>query len=94
MKQEWVNIKLKKRKILLKWRKLNSPYEVGKNGFRLSDLPQDKEGWIDGRLYRPFAYDLVLIQTQSRVKPGWWNGQAWEGLRIKDDDEIICWKIQ
>lgn len=81
-----------KRERSQKWKKFPPPYEVGKDGFTYKDLPKDKEGWVDTHIYRPMPYDLVEIQTQKKIKHGWWDGQKWIGHRLREHDELLYWK--
>lgn len=75
-----------------KWSKKEPPYEIGKDGFGVKDVKTNEEGWTDAKLFRPYPYDLVAMQTQRKIIPGWWTGQKWEGLRLRDGDKILFWK--
>ncbi len=58
--------------------------------------PYTKNEWtpIQGGA-RPPPYQLVEIAlSNGKSKPGWWSGYAWEGRRIKPDDEITAFKIR
>ena len=63
---------------------------------RYSDIPMDKEHWITDLTYRPIPFDLLYLKIKDllKVKAGWWNGEAWQGLRLKQEDEVIAWKRQ
>jgi hypothetical protein len=82
----------KTKKVFAKWRYQEPPYQVGKDGFRFTDLKTDYDGWIDAKWVYPFPYDLVFIKTQEKTKPGWWTGYSWEGLRITPEDVPLYWK--
>jgi hypothetical protein len=75
-----------------KWTTLSPPYEVGRDGFHWKDLMPDIYGWLAADYVRPLIYELVHMRTQDKVLPGWWNGQFWEGLRLKESDKVILWK--
>lgn len=76
------------------WKKMKPPYQLEKDGFRISDLKKDCEGWVDSMVYLPANYDLVLMRTNVRTIAGWWNGMAWEGLHLRPADKIVCWKLK
>lgn len=50
---------------------------------------------------KPADYELVLL-TIRRTCPikgviereivGWWNGWDWDGARLMDEDQVLCWK--
>lgn len=43
---------------------------------------------------RPSPYVLLLLKLEdNHVKRGWWTGQAWDGLRVMEEDVVIQWKI-
>lgn len=75
------------------WKNLPPPYEIEKDGFKMSDVKKDSEGWADASLYHPIPYDLVFMQTEKKSKPGWWTGQHWEGSRLVIEDKIFYWKL-
>jgi hypothetical protein len=60
---------------------------------RYSDVPT-KEGWVDTIKYLPLAFDIMHLRIKGkfRLASGWWNGQNWEGLRLRKDDRITAWK--
>lgn len=61
---------------------------------RYSDLPTDDAGWIMGKQYRPYPFDLVFLKIAGKFRPvsAWWTGAEWQGLRLKKEDKIINWK--
>ena len=76
-----------------RWKKKNPPYEIGKDGFGVKDVIKNGRGWSDVNVCRPHPYDLVRIMLQShREKTGWWTGQFWEGLRLKEGETPLFWK--
>lgn len=76
-----------------RWHFRKPPYQVGKDGFRHQDLVADFEGgWIDAERYYPCSYDLVIMKTDNREIPGWWNGFHWEGRKLKEEEKVKFWK--
>jgi hypothetical protein len=75
-----------------RWKYCQPPYEIGKDGFRITDIEKNMDGWVDANIYHPIPYDLVLLQTEKKNKPGWWTGQHWEGLRLLAEDRVYYWK--
>jgi hypothetical protein len=74
------------------WTSKKPPYEIGKDGFGMKDLVKDYDGWVDAKTYRPYPYDLVHMMMPRKTIRGWWTGQKWEGLRLKEEDKILHWK--
>lgn len=62
--------------------------------YRYSDIPTDEYKWVYNLLYKPIPFDLLHLKLNEtlKVKSGWWNGEDWEGLRLKTDEKIIAWK--
>jgi hypothetical protein len=62
--------------------------------YKYSDVPTDADKWVFDLTFRPIAYDLLYLKVKGafRIKSGWWNGDLWEGLRLKPDDTILAWK--
>lgn len=60
---------------------------------KYSDVPF-VNGWIPVGLYYPIPYDLLYLRIKGACKllTGWWNGKAWEGLRIAKDAIVMAWK--
>lgn len=56
-------------------------------------LPGGKTAWQPiGEIY-PRPFDLVEIKTENQIKPGWWDGRKWVGLRIKPSDTLNSWRV-
>lgn len=55
---------------------------------------QDIDGWVDPALWLPFPYDIVWLKTETRIKPGWWTGTSWDGLRLKPEEKVLYWKYK
>lgn len=81
-----------KKKVPLAWIKKKPPYTVGKDGFNYSNVKFDPGGWAEEKRFRPFPYDLVKIKTTDHFRTGWWNGNNWDGLRLKPDEKVLYWK--
>lgn len=61
---------------------------------KYSDVPTDKEKWVHDLNYMPIPYDLMFLKLKNhtKIKSGWWDGNGWKGLRLKDEDEVVAWK--
>jgi hypothetical protein len=75
------------------WKRLKPPYNVGKDDFQYKDTLRDYDGWIDVEFCKPLPYDLVKMKTPSKICNGWWNGREWEGIRLREDEKVLYWKI-
>mgnify|MGYP003566104828 CR=1 FL=1 len=63
--------------------------------FSYDDVKKDMDGWVDAKKYLPADYDLVYMRREGKKTiSGWTFGTNWEGLRLKDDDNILYWKKQ
>lgn len=85
---------IKKDKKPQPWHTLPPPYQVGKRGFKYSDVKTDYDGWVDAKIYRSAPFDLVRMKTQDKTKSGWWTGVKWDGYKFEKSDDILYWKIQ
>ncbi len=74
------------------WKKAKPPYTVGYQLFSYQDIKYDVDGWADASRYHPKRFDLVHLQTNLRIKSGWWDGQKYSGFWITPKDEILYWK--
>lgn len=55
----------------------------------------DSDGWVDAKKYMPADYELCLLKIKDKkTQPGWASGLKWDGLRIKEEDEVLYWKRQ
>jgi len=70
-----------------------APYTVSLNGFTITDVIFDLDGWADSKKYLPQPYEMVKIKTNERIRNGWWNGLYWESLRLKPGEKILAWKV-
>ena len=73
--------------------------EVGKRyPLTYSAVKYDREGWAKAEQVRPLPFDMTLLKVERQGKilakfiPGWWNGDKWEGRKMKDEDKVINWK--
>lgn len=61
--------------------------------FSYRDILYDPDGWGDTKKYLPADYDLMLLKIKDKkISYGWIFMTKWEGLKIKQDDEILYWK--
>jgi hypothetical protein len=60
---------------------------------KYSDIP-DGHDWICAKRYLPISFDLMHLNVKNKPKhvSGWWNGEKWEGLRLRPGDRVIKWK--
>lgn len=82
-------------KIVIGITKLQDPNTLKRRAYKYTDIPDDP-GWIDPEIYCPYPYDLIhmVVDGLSKEVAGWWNGEKWEGLRVKHHYKIIKWKRQ
>ncbi len=60
---------------------------------RYRDVEYDQDGWIDATKFFPSDYDLVQVKTKNnKINMVWAYGNHWDGLKIKQNDEILYWK--
>jgi hypothetical protein len=85
---------MKKKRKTPNWQKYPGPYEVGRDDFGYVDVTTDGQGWANPALYRPFPYDLVLLDTGTTIRPGWWSGIDWDGYRLRPDEKVQAWKVK
>lgn len=53
----------------------------------------DKDGWANAITHKPIPFDLVTVQTNTGKKvAAWWDKFKWQGLRLRQIDEILSWK--
>lgn len=53
----------------------------------------DKDGWANAITHKPIPFDLVTVQTNTGKKvAAWWDKFKWQGLRLRQVDEILTWK--
>lgn len=52
------------------------------------------DGWVYDLAYLPIPFDLMhlKVQEEPRIYSGWWTGQDWDGLRLKDEYTTYAWK--
>ena len=74
------------------WQKKDAPYTVSLDGFLITDVIFDPEGWADAKRYLPQPYEMVKIKTSEHLRNGWWNGIHWESLRLKPGEKTLAWK--
>lgn len=61
--------------------------------FTYPEVKYDPDGWADAAKYLPDKFDLVKVKIKNGgYKSAWHQGNAWEGYRIKPEDEILYWK--
>jgi len=75
------------------WEQKDPPYTVSVDGFTISAVIFDPEGWADSRRYLPQPYEMVKIKTNEFTRNGWWNGIYWESLRLKPGEKVLAWKV-
>lgn len=62
---------------------------------KYSDVPLDGvTGFVTNLNYLPIKYDMmtVRIKDKNKLASAWWDGTRWNGLRLRDGDEIMAWK--
>jgi hypothetical protein len=49
---------------------------------------------VDAKRFLPFEYDLCLLKIKGKFdKKGWHTGLVWDGLILKNDDQVLYWKL-
>lgn len=61
---------------------------------KYSDVPSDSTKWVTDLNYLPISCDMMhlRIERSPRIISGWWDGNKWVGLRLKEGDKVIAWK--
>jgi len=72
--------------------KIFDPKKHKNRVFGYTDIPYDADGWVDAKKYRPGAYDLISMKTDSKTYSGWWSGERWDGRKIPPDADVLYWK--
>lgn len=59
-----------------------------------ADVEDNLNSWVSADEYRPKHYDIVYLKTaKDKIFKGWINNfNNWDGLRLKSNDVIVCWK--
>ncbi len=53
----------------------------------------DRESWYDIKTKKPPEYEMCdLITKEGKVRRGWSTGAHYDGLKIKESDEIVKWR--
>ncbi len=62
--------------------------------FQYKDVTYDVDRWADANLFHPYEYDLCLLKIKDckKDKKGYWTGQFWDGLNVKQSDIVLYWK--
>lgn len=64
-----------------------SPY------YSYADVEFNETGWADASKYLPKEFDLCLLKRDdSKIFKGWHSFSRWDGLNIKQKDNIKFWK--
>jgi len=82
---------------------MKPPVQVGKDYSKKKDgihipkltyakVPNDGNGWVEAHKYLPANYDLVLMKIGDTYKPGWYQGNSWEGYKYEPGEEVTHWK--
>jgi len=70
-----------------------SQQHLNNEAFTYSHIEKDESGWVDATKYKPRSFDLINLKTNlDRVIKGWWTGQNWCGVRIKDYETVFKWR--
>lgn len=58
-----------------------------------AEIKYDIEGWAKTSDWKPATFDMCLLRNaQGRIKVGWWSGTCWDGLHVKENEELTHWK--
>jgi hypothetical protein len=65
---------------------------VNMTKLKYTSLPGGTFAWQDPQSYKPLPFDLVQIDTGEKEVRGWWTGNRWMGLRLREKDKVVSWK--
>lgn len=74
------------------WKDKDYPHTVGSDEFAYRHIPQSVYEWVDPQYYLPLPYDMCELETDKKIRHGWWNGREWESLRLKPDEIVYHWR--
>ena len=67
--------------------------KVATNGIKYSDVHFDIGGWADAKKFIPADFELCHLKIKGRRdRSGWASGWIWDGINIRENDEILYWK--
>lgn len=74
--------------------------EVGRRYYwTYADVEYTPDGWADASMYRPLSCDMITLRIVSsydgsiREINAWWDGQKWDGIRLRKADKIVSWRL-
>ncbi len=63
--------------------------------YNYRDVQYDKHGWADVNKFLPADFDLVFLNIEGKKTiSGWFTGNNWDGLLLKEEDKVISWKLK
>lgn len=65
---------------------------VNMSKIKYTGLPGGMNSWQNPNSYKPQPFDLVNINTGEKEVRGWWTGNRWMGLRLREKDKVVSWK--
>lgn len=65
---------------------------VNMTKIKYTGLPGGMSSWQNPNNYKPQPFDLVKIKTGKKEITGWWTGNTWMGLRLREKDVVVSWK--
>lgn len=72
-----------------------SPYKTEKGkerSYTYNDVMFDEKGWADVNEYLPIKFDLCSLKTdEGKIKSGWYTGQGWDGMKVREEHKITHW---
>lgn len=80
-------------RILIGSTKLFDASTKSKRPYKYSDVPT-QNGWVLDFRYIPVPFDLLQLRIAGSglIVSGWWDGQAWQGMRLKPQHFVSSWK--
>ena len=61
--------------------------------WQYGDVDYDLDGWASVNDFLPEEFDLCFLKTdKGKELKGWYTGQKWDGLNVRDEHTIILWK--
>jgi len=66
--------------------------EVGVAKLEYDEVPYDKNGWADARVYAPSRFEIVELKTRKGIANGWYKGGDWYSGKLGDKIQVLKWR--
>jgi len=58
------------------------------------DVKFDEDGWADTTKFLPMDLDLCILKFENKTIFGWYSGNSWDGMRVKEGEIPLYWKLK